>query len=460
MSIAPTLIYRAATLVRGEHGLFRYLKELRDVQTLSIGDVAKRQEDRLRWMLEFASRNVSHYRGLFDKDVLSSKPARSALLEWPLLEKSVLQTHPQRLRSPYAGRVAVKSTGGSTGAPVEIIKDADGMARERAATWMALKWFGIGIGDRAVRFWGTPLNSRKRRAYWLADVAMNRRRLSAFEIEGEDFERHWSSLIRYRPVWLYGYSTAIHMFARWIEDRGKPGRELGVRLVVPTAEPITPDMEADIERVFGAPVQVEYGCGEVGAIAYSCKEGNLHLMTENVFVEILREDGTPADVGEQGEVVITDLTNRAMPLIRYRLGDRSSLLPPCVCDLPFPTMDRVQGRARDVIITPKGRRVYGGLISYHMTALARSGSGFRQYQFIQTDEHSVEVRLIVDQEISPALAHSIERFVNENLDGMRVSVRRVDRIERARSGKLRLVQNRLLDTTDPLDLNLPRSPVA
>ena len=268
-------------------------------------------------------------------------------------------------------------------------------------------------------------------------------RLSAFELEESDLAAYYDRIKRFQPAWFYGYASLIDLLAQWIEQSGRNGTTLGLRSIVPTSEPLSPEQRERVGRVYGAPVQNEYGCGEVGAIAYECERGLLHVMSESVLVEVLKEDGSPVAAGETGEVVVTDLNNYAMPLIRYRMGDRAVAGGACACGRPFPTLERVVGRIHNVVFTPLGRRWHGEKINYLMSPIHQELFPFQQYQVVQKEPDLLEVRLVADVPIPEPAKLRISAYVRDRLDGMRTDVRRVERIERSASGKLRLVRNDL-----------------
>jgi phenylacetate-CoA ligase len=159
-------------------------------------------------------------------------------------------------------------------------------------------------------------------------------------------------------------------------------------------------MREVIRRVFQAPVIDRYGASEIGGIACQCRfERGLHVAAPAVRVEVLRPDGRPCDPGELGEIVVTRLTSRAMPLIRYRIGDLGVLEPSdgeCPCGRPFPTLREVTGRSLDAFVRHDGGLVSGFILRrfYHwMPWLER-------FQVIQTARGRVHVKL-VDRERRP-----------------------------------------------------------
>lgn len=436
-------VYRAATAIRGESGVYRYLEEMRKIERWSCDELTRWRDDRLAMLLSFAARNVPFWQERGLHTAVAASEALERLRDLPFTEKADLQRRREDMKARrHPGRLAVKSTGGSTAEPVMLYKSSDAIAREMAASWMAHGWFGIRIGDRAVRFWGNPLTQKRRARSRLADLAMNRLRINAFALKDDDLHAYWRTLQRFKPRWLYGYASLLDLYAQFIEREGLDGTSLGIRLVVPTSEPLTDDAKARIGRVFGSAVQNEYGCGEFGPIAYSCEHGTLHTMAQNLHVELLTEDGREASVGETGEIVVTDLFNFGAPLIRYRMGDRATRGTPCACGRPFPTLGRVWGRIWDVVHTPDGERIHGEKVDYLFSQIYREmPTAFRQYQVVQTGPSTVTVNLVSDAEIPAEALLRIKGYFRDECGGMMATVRRVDAIPRARSGKLRTLVN-------------------
>src|SRR6185437_10470457 len=370
-SIHRTLIYRPILAWRGERSTWRLIREKHALERVSPHNLERHVRARLARLLAFAGREVPHYRARWSgASAVTELNAFERLANLPFISKGDVQRSGNDWLAPR-GRQKIwrKTTGGSTAEPVVVWKGADGMAEERAATWAALSWAGIQPSDRVARFWSTPLSVAGRNRFRLADLAMNRIRLSAFEMDGEALARHWRACLRFRPTWLYGYTSMIDLLAAWLETEGIDGRALGLTAVVPTSEPLYDAQRERISRVFGCKIQNEYGCGEVGAIAYECERGQLHVMADNVICELVRDDGSAAEPGETGEVVVTDLTNFAMPLVRYRMGDRAEAGERCACGRTFPTLRKVLGRTYDDMFTPSGRRWNGWQLHYFLSTL-------------------------------------------------------------------------------------------
>lgn len=437
------VLYPAIVRARGEARLYPLLREMEAVQWWSEERLLDRQAVKLSGLLDHAVRRSPFYARAWGRAGFEEAGIWEQFRELPIIGKSDLQESQEQMAvQPVPRRVTRKTTGGSTGQAVTVLKDRDATAAERAASWLGYGWFGIRPGDLGVRFWGNPVTLMRRLMYSAADVAMNRRRFSAFAFDDADLERYWRRCQSIRPDYFYGYVSMLEALAQYVVRSGQQRTWPELKAVITTAEVLTPPQRALMTEAFGAPVQNEYGCGEVGAIAYECEGGSLHLITENQVVEVLRPDGEPAQVGETGDVVVTDLNNRAMPLIRYRVGDLAVPGARCACGRGFPVLKRVWGREYDLVVTPDGRRYHGEFFMYLFEDLRADGIPIQQFQVVQVGERNLEVRLVVrDAERSDEIMKSVARAFDLRLAAMHATVLRVDEIAKKRSGKTAVVEN-------------------
>ena len=441
--LAGRLLYPLAVWLRGESSVFAALRELQQVQWSSPGELAARQERRLIDILRYAHDHSPYYRdALRGLSTLRTENASAYLENVSLLTKHQLRTRDDALRAvPPPRRVRSKTTGGSTGQAVTVLKDGPAIAREMAASWLGYGWYGVHVGARGVRFWGSPHSMSRKLRFIAADLAMNRLRFSAFAFTDRDLEEYWQQCVRFQPRYLYGYVSMLDEFARFVQASGRDGASIGLRAVITTSEVLSDAQRQRLRDVFGVPVQNEYGCGEVGPIAYECEQQHLHVMSENIFVEVLTPENRRAGVGESGEIVVTDLNNRAMPLIRYALGDNAVWGDQCGCGRGFQVLQRIWGRAYDFVQTPSGRRFHGEFFMYYFEELRSQGEKIDGFQVVQRAPDHLLVRLVVPGETKEELDASIARELGRRLGDLEVSTVRVPVIERAPSGKMRLIIN-------------------
>ena len=119
-------------------------------------------------------------------------------------------------------------------------------------------------------------------------------------------------------------------------------------------------------------------------------------MAESLIVEVLNEDGSACKVGETGRIVITDIHNFATPLVRYDIGDYAEVGELCSCGRGLPTLKRILGRQRNMVIHPDGKR-HWPLVGFQQYCQI---APIRQYQLIQRSLDQIEVRLVVDVPIN------------------------------------------------------------
>ena len=439
------VVYPAVVSAIGEGSIFRRLRSLEAIQWWTPGALVELQQTRLANLLNFAGAHTRYYRaGLARRTPVSASQAFDVLRSLSLLTKADVQTRASELSAwPPPGRVARKTTGGSTGQAVTILKDRSALASERAAMWLGYGWAGIMFGDRCARFWGSQFDGRRRLIGKAGDFAMNRRRFSAFAFDDIDLERYWKECLAFQPAYLYGYVSMLEAFAGFVDRRGYDGRVLGARAIITTSEVLTPPQRELLERVFKARVFVEYGCGEVGPIAYECDKGSLHLMTADLVVEILDNEGRAVAAGESGHIVLTDLNSRAMPLIRYQIGDNGIPGAGCPCGRGFPVLAKIWGRAYDVVQGVDGRKYHGEFFMYMFEDLRKAGHEVRQFQVVQDRPEHLTIRIVADAVTTETIKPIILRHLAEKLPGVDVTLEGCCQIERSASGKTQVVRNLL-----------------
>lgn len=442
-TLSKYLFYYPATLLRGEL-VWKYLKQYQEQQWQSKDSLMQYQIVSLKRLLHHAADTVPYYQHVFfDGNIDINKIDNlEQLKQIPILTKSDVVSNADELRSTkHFTFISNKTTGGSTGQAVSISKNADALARERAATWRAYMWAGVSIGDIQARFWGVPLSQKRKFFYKVVDYISNRSRLSAFNINNKSLDAYYQKLIRLQPAYLYGYVSMIVDFATFIIDNNyKPIPSL--KCVITTSEILNQHSRNIIETAFNTKVFNEYGCGEVGSIAHECEYGNMHIMSENVIVEI---DHTNSPDDSSGRIIITDLHNYAMPLIRYDVGDFATLsTDACECGRNLPVIKKIHGRAYDVIKAPDGIKYHPEVIMYIFEDLKSKNVGIKQFQVIQKEIDLLEITIIKDnhynQSTETVLTQSIKKAIHPSI---RIIYHYTDNIKREASGKLRIIKSNI-----------------
>jgi phenylacetate-CoA ligase len=423
---------------------FRYLRELERSQWLDPAQLGALQLDALKNVLTHALAHCDFYREKWQEQGLDPKRLEclADFQSWPLIDRNHVRASRQQMRARVSGmRLIAKSTGGSTGEPVQFDLDWDSNDRRTAAAYRGYGWAGAAPGTRQLHLWGVPLveQARGKRVKDAIFHRLHRRRfLSTFGLGDDQFRGYFDFWNSYKPQVVVAYTGSLYDFARMIQARGlKP---FSPQAIVVGAEKLHPFQRQLIEHVFAAPVFETYGSREFMLIGAECeRHEGLHLTQENLLVEVLNPDGTPSREGEEGEVVVTDLFNYGMPFIRYRTGDRAIAgWTSCSCGRGLPLLRSVTGRTMDTLTTPDGRRVSGALFPH----LLKDFPSVSRFQVIQDQPDHIELRVVLSEGWNDSDRRNIENIVRSKLgQSVRFDLVKVNDIPLTGAGKLRVVIN-------------------
>ena len=434
------IAYYAAQRWRGE-AVDGVLRRIEESARWPAERLRAQQFERLQRIVRHAGETVPFYRERFARAGFSPADLRTRA-DWarlPALEKHDVQEAGSALMSTRAPTGLAAATSGSSGTPVAIERGHRSWAHAHASMIRAWRWWGVDCGVRHAYFWGVPLDPAYRRTAERKDAFFNRIRCSAFTLDAANARAFYARLRRDRTRWALGYPSAVTQFADELRAQGLDGRALGWRVVCTTAETLHDAQRERIEDTFGCRVADGYGCAEAGAVAYEHPEGGMRVQAESVLVDYERTgDGA-------WSVLLTDLHNFRMPVLRYRVGDlvepqgdpgAQDYWPlPAGARCALPLLGRIQGRAGDTLVLPDGRRLNANQPSYVFKTHGREGR-VREYQFVQFPAGRIELRLVTGPAWSPEWLPRIGEEVAQVL-GTPVEVRVVPRIERRGRGKHR-----------------------
>ena len=323
-------VYCSYASLRGYHFRRFQSRFRRDLQSADAGQIICKAMSRL---LRHCRNRVPYYRerfaqaGLTMDDLANSIQALSRV---PVLTKDIIRSESDKLHSSDLRRREwhINTSGGSTGEPIRLVQDSEYDDQSKATTLTLFSRLGYELGQPIVRLWGSERDvlkgtgSRKAQFFnWLTNTTW----MNAFDMSPACMRRHVLTLNRVRPGLILAYAQAAYELARFVEREGL--RLEPQRAVVTSAGTLFPFMRQKIAEVFQCPVYNLYGSREVSDVACELPGmDGLWVPPWNTFVEVLDDDGTPVAPGEEGNVVVTSLSNYAMPLLRYWIGDRGALL--------------------------------------------------------------------------------------------------------------------------------------
>jgi phenylacetate-CoA ligase len=384
----------------------------------------------LQNQLQHAYATVPYYRAAWDVAGVHPDDVKSLddLEAFPVLTKTDIRRHERSLISGEFDVVKLrkKKTSGSTGVPLNIYIDEPAVQWKTACTLRSNEWSGWRLGERVAKVWGNPeyrqfgLKGRLRnyffdRAVYLDTLDLSDSRIAEFA----------ATIRRHRPGLIFGHAHSLYLLAVSLKQSGISGiRPNGI---ISTAMLLHDWQRVVIEQVLGCPVTNRYGCEEVSLIASECEERHgLHINADSVFTE----------VDASGHLIVTDLTNRAMPLIRYRIGD--VVVPStrmCRCGRGLPLIESVEGREADYVLTPAGRMISGISLTENF---ALHIPGTAQIQIVQESLSEFLIRLVPDEEFGPESRRRIADLVLETFGpDVKHEIELVESIPQEPSGKYR-----------------------
>lgn len=291
-------------------------------------------EHALAQLLRHCRTSVPYYAALLRRqgDVhLEDGDPVACLSRLPVLTKTAIRANFSGLQSTDLWRRtwSYNTSGGSTGEPIQFVQDREYEDRCKAISLLCHSLWGREVGQPLVRLWGSErdiIAGTQSFAARLFNSLTNVAWVNAFNLSPQRMREGVEILNRKSPALVMAYASAAYEFARFADREALS--IVPQQAVVTSAGTLYPFMREPIARVFGCPVYNLYGSREVSLIGCEIPGVNgLWVPPWSNFVEILDDAGQPVPAGVEGNIVVTCLTNFAMPLLRYRIGDRGALEP-------------------------------------------------------------------------------------------------------------------------------------
>lgn len=428
-----------AGLSMGQNIVQKILESFCESEFLPSAQIQQGQLNQAGQLLRHAVRTVPHFRDCFSPLNVDINPKALRTIEefrsLPLLRRRDLQRSPERFLTDSPprshGRVHTGQTSGSTGSPIQYRGTTLTNAFWRAMTVRDHLWRERNFQGRYAVIRALAPNDRQFPNWGPATAGLYETGPSfSLDIRNDiEFQIHW--LQAKKPDYLQTYPTNLRALLQLCTERRL--RLPFLKGILTTSETLDPDLRQLCLDVLGVPLADCYSAEEVGYIALQCPSSDLyHIQAEHVLVELLDEDDMPCAPGQPGRVVITTLTNFAMPLIRYEILDYAIAGPPCPCGRGLPTLTQILGRTRNLLMLPDGRR-YWPLFGFHqwMNTLP-----ITQMQLVQKKIDQIDVRYVSSKTLTQTDLLALAEIVNKALKHP-FSLRfvPVNKIERGHGGK-------------------------
>lgn len=386
--------------------------------------------DRLDAILSFAVENCQFYHGC-DPLKLSS---------FPVVNKNILNENKDKISVKMEkipgqhGELHIQKTSGSTGTPFSISQDTIKRNRRIAE----LKYFGEIVGFKShdpllqLRIWTSWQSKSKTRAF-----RENIHPFNIADMSDDNLAKLCDTINKYHITTIRSYASSYRIIADFVKRNNINLPSL--KLCIAGSEALEEDVREAIKKYLKCDIISQYADEECGILAQEKIDGkpnSFYLNHASYVFEVLKMDSdVPAEYGELGRVVITDLTNRSFPIIRYDTGDIAVLHAPDETSDGKEYFSALYGRKIDLIFNTKGHPMHPMILS----RVLKNVPNIRQWQFIQKSENGYLLKLNVSGMIDETeITKELKNYFGADAI---ISIEYVDTIPVLKSGKRRAVVN-------------------
>jgi phenylacetate-CoA ligase len=406
------------------------LKDIRLILDDASGEEAQQRIDQhLSRLIDHAANHVKFYRRI---------GSVGDLTDFPIVNKQIIKTNREKFLSDDIAlrKVTPVTTSGSTGTPFETFQDRIKRLRNTADTIYFARLAGFKIGQRLIYL-----------KIWVQQKMQSRWRYRLQNIVPVDVVRLNDSQIALllnkmnednSTIGILGYASALELISRYLDRHPEINVRKNVSSIIAMSETLNEYTRKTMERYFGVPVISRYSNLENGILAQQEKVGSGRYLvnTASYKLEILKMDrDEPAEEGETGRIVVTDLFNYAMPMIRYDTGDIGALVK-TLSENSNKYLSVVEGRKLDLLYDTKGELVSSYVVYKNMWQYTE----INQYQLIQEDarEYTFKINAEEDFQREEELISEFKEYLGEDAV---FSVEYVSEIPLLASGKRKKIVN-------------------
>ena len=333
----------------------------------------------------------------------------------------------------------IANTSGSSGHPFFYAKNKYAHAITWALTENRYNWHNLKLESKQARYYGSPLENTGKYYELLKDLLMNRKKMLVFDLSDSVLDRHLLFFEKIKFKYIYGYTSALVLLARYLLGNNVILHSIcpTLKFCITTSEVLTTEDRIILSSAFGVKIINEYGVSEAGGIiAFEDDNSNWILSTETQFIEIVDDDGKVVDDGKEGKVLITDLHNKAMPFLRYEVGDIGIKSSTKNNGQSF--LNKLIGRTNDIINLPSGKKSPGLTFYYISRSILESYGILKEFIIKQETLDTFVFEIVSSRDLSNSENQTIQDKMDIYLEpGLKIKINRKNMINRPKSGKLK-----------------------
>lgn len=397
----------------------KHLKNIDQINSDKTGELQKKYLNRI---MQYTCENIPFYKGIDSGNIKN----------FPVMNKSIYNENKSAVVNPQydLNKLHFTSTSGSSGVPFKTYQDTNKRKRNNADLITLLSSFDFETGEKYVfiRSWVS--------LYKLSKLKMLKQNFIAIDVNTfDDNKKEELRRLLHRDKKIkaiISYGSALEDFISYLENKDDNMTDTNLKLISSSADALSDSTKVRLEKMFGCPVTNRYSneeCGILGNTKAGTREFTLN--TASYYFELLDlEEDKPVNPGEIGRIVVTDLFNRAMPLIRYDLGDLGISNDDGKC---VKSLISLQGRMDDVLKSSDDVVISSVMLSTYMQEFHY----IERYQLRKNKDGSIEMLIVSKRDEFTEVVKTLKKIFGDKYD---ITVKKVQEIPREKTGKYKEIK--------------------
>ncbi len=392
------------------------------------------QELQLRKQLLYAIENLEKYK---DIQVSSSESTFNLLSRFPILTKDDLKENPEKLIIKNNKKAFKIFSSGSTGKSTAVEMDKIDLISLQALSFHLYELCGFKMGAPVLQ---TGISPNRTFFKKLKDIFLGVLYVPVFSLGKSELNTICKKLVSKSNFVIIGYPSSINIIAL---HAIKNNYKIELKTVICLGDSLFEQYRSNIKRAFNCEVYETYGSSEGFQIGFQVDLDYMYQYSPQVYLELLDADGFPVKDGEIGQVVVTRLDNKHMPLIRYNVGDLAVKLPksryPKRRKFNFPLLEKVIGRNTDIVLLRDGRK----MIVHSFTGVFEYINEIKQFRILQKNRDGIEIEYIPATNFKGSVLNEARIKLQEYIQDEKFLIifKEVDEIKSLKSGKTQIIES-------------------
>ena len=416
--------------------IFKQLRYWRKVCKMSSTQLEELQLKNLQEVLSYTTRNIPFYKSFIKNE--SINPYKW-IKKFPVMNKGIIKENLDELVGQEKSSLIKKSTSGSSGVQGVFYMNEKEQSLNRAIQILWWEWSGWKIGSPTIQ---TGMTLKRGWLKTCKDFFLRVKYFSAFDLSEEETLSVLKKFRNKSDFFMGGYASSLYSYAKIAKDNHI--KDIRIKHAISWGDKVFPHYRKLLKDVFCCDILDTYACSEGLMMGAQADLPYYYIMSPHVFIEILDENDNEVKDGELGQVAVTRLDSRSMPLIRYKPGDLAIKLRkedyPKNRKFNFPLIEKIIGRDTDIIISPSGSY----LIVHFFTGIFEFEESIKQFRVVQSSIEFFTIEYIINKDFNLQTLEVLEKEMSSKAkEKLNIKWVEVLSISATKSGKPQIIESKL-----------------